>query len=94
MIRFVHVNGRTPRRGGYCALCGAKIEVNYVREISTGLCYCDRVCYIGSPTLPWPALEYRAIDALAALPPCLPPSTTAKQSGQIVKFVDYSVIRA
>ena len=86
MIRFVHVNGRTPRRGGYCALCGAKIEVNYVREISTGLCYCDRVCYIGSPTLPWPALEYRAIDALAALPPCLPPSTTAKQSGPIATF--------
>jgi hypothetical protein len=89
MIRFVHVNGRTPRRGGYCALCGDKIEVNYVREISTGLCYCDGVCYVDSPTLPWPALEY-----LAALPPCLPPSTTAKQSGQIVKFVDYSVIRA
>ena len=41
VVRFVFVNGRTPRGKAHCALCCEKIGDRYVREISTGLIYCN-----------------------------------------------------
>jgi hypothetical protein len=41
-------------------LCGAKIEGDYVRDISTQFCYCDGVCFASHPTLPQRALVLRA----------------------------------
>jgi len=60
MMRFILVNGRIPRMATYCVLCGAKIEGNYVRDISTRFCYCDGVCFAGHPTLPQRALVFHA----------------------------------
>jgi hypothetical protein len=41
-------------------LCGAKVEGNYVRDISTQFCYCDGVCFADHPTLPQCALVFNA----------------------------------
>ena len=46
-MRFVLVNGRTPRSQSSCATCCEPIGENYLREIATRLSYCDRNCYRG-----------------------------------------------
>lgn len=45
--RFVLVNHRMPRLETQCALCGTKIERSYVRELCTGLLFCDQQCLAG-----------------------------------------------
>jgi hypothetical protein len=44
-MRFILVNGRTPRRRSFCALCWEPIGMSYLREIETRLSYCDDKCY-------------------------------------------------
>jgi hypothetical protein len=50
-MRFVLVNGRTPRPQSFCAMCCEPIGNGYLREIATRLSYCDRNCYLGRSTL-------------------------------------------
>ena len=44
-MKFVLVNARTPCRQLSCVLCGKTIGTGYLREIGTGLFYCDHDCY-------------------------------------------------
>jgi hypothetical protein len=45
-VRFVIVNGRTPFRQSFCALCCEPVgEGGYLRDIRTRLCYCGAECY-------------------------------------------------
>jgi hypothetical protein len=44
-VRFIMVNGRTPRPQSFCVMCDQPIEKNYLREIGTHLIYCDHDCY-------------------------------------------------
>jgi hypothetical protein len=44
-MRFVLVNGRTPFRKSFCVLCCEQMGATYLREIRTGLPYCDYECY-------------------------------------------------
>jgi hypothetical protein len=44
-MRFILVNGRTPCRQSFCALCSKPIGASYLREIATRLPYCDAGCY-------------------------------------------------
>jgi hypothetical protein len=44
-MKFVCVNEGTPRKQPSCALCGEPIGSGYLREIGTGLFYCDHDCY-------------------------------------------------
>jgi hypothetical protein len=44
-MNFVLVNGRTPCKESFCALCKERIGASYLREIGTQLCYCDHDCY-------------------------------------------------
>ena len=44
-MRFILVNGRTPRPEAFCVMCRAPVEKAYLREIGTGLLYCDHDCY-------------------------------------------------
>ena len=44
-MKFVLVNGRTPRPHSFCVLGGEPIGMSYLREIGTRLPYCDRNCY-------------------------------------------------
>lgn len=46
-FRFVLVNNRVPCVKTECALCGTKIERSYLRELQTGLVYCDPQCPAG-----------------------------------------------
>jgi hypothetical protein len=46
-MKFVLVNGRTPRPQSFCGLCCEPIGMSYVREFATRLCYCDYKCYAG-----------------------------------------------
>jgi hypothetical protein len=44
-MKFILVNGRTPRPQSFCALCRQPIGASYLREIETRLPYCDDECY-------------------------------------------------
>ena len=44
-MRFVLVNGRSPRRQSFCVKCDQPIGASYLREIGTHLAYCDHNCY-------------------------------------------------
>jgi hypothetical protein len=46
-MKFVLVNGRSPRPESFCALCCEPIGENYLRELTTRLSYCDHKCYLG-----------------------------------------------
>lgn len=58
-MRFVLVNGRSPRQNSFCAMCCEPIGAGYVREIATELLYCDRDCYLNRGIRSVPALPYR-----------------------------------
>ncbi len=44
-MRFVLVNGRSPRPRSGCVMCNQQIEAGYLREVGTNLVYCDHDCY-------------------------------------------------
>jgi len=44
-MRFILVNGRTPRLYTFCALCRKPVGANYLREVGTHLIYCDHDCF-------------------------------------------------
>jgi hypothetical protein len=46
-MKFVLVNGRTPRPHAFCVLCGEPIGESYLRDLTTRLSYCDHECYAG-----------------------------------------------
>jgi hypothetical protein len=46
-MKFVLINGRTPRPASFCALCCEPIAESYVRDLSTRSSYCDQACYLG-----------------------------------------------
>lgn len=46
-MKLILVNGRTPCRNSFCALCGESITNSYLRELATQLYYCDHGCYTG-----------------------------------------------
>jgi len=54
-MKFVLVNGRTPRPQSFCSLCCEPIEGSYLRELTTRLSYCDHKCYAGHCKLRLPA---------------------------------------
>jgi hypothetical protein len=59
-MKFIVVNGRTPVRQSFCALCCEPIAGSYLREIATRLSYCDHKCYVGHCEITVPALQYHA----------------------------------
>jgi hypothetical protein len=55
-MKFVVVNGRTPRPQSFCTLCCEPIADSYLREVETRLSYCDHECYFAHCGLAVPAL--------------------------------------
>ena len=45
-MKFVLVNGRTPRSDSLCALCCEPMGDCYLRDLTTRLSYCDHTCYL------------------------------------------------
>jgi hypothetical protein len=71
-MRFILVNGRTPRSQSFCAMCCEPIEEGYLREIATGLSYCDRGCYLSRSMMKTVrALQIHSSDSRAAPLPTL-----------------------
>jgi hypothetical protein len=54
-MKYVLVNGRTPRSESSCAMCCKAIGETYLRELATRLAYCDPKCYVGHCNLAVPA---------------------------------------
>ena len=59
-MKFVLVNGRTPRPESFCALCCEAIGESYLRELATRLLYCSHQCYLGHCKLAMSVLKERA----------------------------------
>lgn len=59
-MRFVIVNGRTPRGKARCAVCCEEIGDRYVREIPTGLIHCNRHHGAGYSQISEVASRFRA----------------------------------
>jgi hypothetical protein len=55
-MKFVMVNGRTPRQPSFCARCRRSIGESYLREIATQLFYCSHGCYVDHQ-VPVPAFQ-------------------------------------
>jgi len=60
-MKFVLVNGRTPRMLSVCMLCCESIGDSYLRDIVTQLPYCDHKCYVDHCKVPVLALQYHAM---------------------------------
>ena len=60
-MKFVLVNGRTPRTQSFCALCCELIRESYLRDIETQLAYCNHKCYVEGCKVPVLALQYHAM---------------------------------
>jgi hypothetical protein len=59
-MKFILVNGRTPRPPALCALCCERIGENYLRETATRLFYCDHKCYVDHCKVPAKTLPNHA----------------------------------
>jgi hypothetical protein len=68
-MKFVLVNGRKPRKQSFCVLCNKSIEARYLREIGTGLFYCDHDCYADHCSSAVAALANFARASLVVLTP-------------------------
>jgi hypothetical protein len=60
-MKFVLVNGRTPRTQSFCALCCESIGENYLRDIAAQLTYCNHKCYVDYCKVPVFALQDHAM---------------------------------
>jgi hypothetical protein len=59
-MKFVVVNGRTPRQQTFCELCREPIGKSYLRELTTRLFYCDHRCYVDHREIASPAIQKHA----------------------------------
>ena len=62
-MRFVLVNGRSPRAEAHCAVCCTRVDRGYVRDPQTRLLYCDAQCFADHERMDDPV---RARDARLA----------------------------
>ena len=51
-VKFVLVNGRTPRPQSFCALCCEPIGDSYLRETAKRFSYWDHKCYVDHCKVP------------------------------------------
>lgn len=44
VLRYIVVNGRSPRQDGYCGICHTNLEQSYTRDLVTGITYHNPWC--------------------------------------------------
>jgi hypothetical protein len=59
-MKFIVVNGRTPRSQSLCSLCCEPIGESYLREVATRLPYCSQHCYVDHCGAPVMAFQHHA----------------------------------
>jgi len=59
-MKFILINGRTPRPQSPCVSCREPIGTGYLRAIATRLCYCDDECYASHRKRSVPGIENHA----------------------------------
>jgi hypothetical protein len=59
-MRFILVNGRTPRPRSLCVMCVHPVGTTYLREVGTQLIYCDHDCYAAHCESAVRLLDHRA----------------------------------
>jgi hypothetical protein len=65
-MRFVLVNGRTPCQRSLCVMCDQPIGAGYLREVGTGVAYCNQDCYADHCKIAVQLLENRSRASGAA----------------------------
>jgi len=60
-MRFILLNGKTPRTQSFCALCGEPIVESYLRDIAAQLPCCNYKCYVDHCKVSVPASQYHAM---------------------------------
>jgi hypothetical protein len=60
-MKFILVNGKTPRTQSFCALCGEPIGQSYLRDIAVQLAYCNYSCYVDHCKVSVLAIQYHAM---------------------------------
>jgi hypothetical protein len=73
-MKFVLVNGRSPRTQSFCALCCEPIGEGYVRELTTHLCYCNYECHVAHCKVAFSVLKERAKVPLPVRAEAIPSS--------------------
>ena len=68
-MRFVLVNGRTPRPLSLCVECAQPIGESYLREFGSRQVYCDYNCYATVHSKPTTALIRTRARAYRTVPP-------------------------
>jgi hypothetical protein len=63
-MKYVLVNGRTPRPSTRCGMCRVPIADGYVRDIATGLSYCNHRCWVDRPHAIVPYVQKRSAATL------------------------------
>jgi hypothetical protein len=95
-MKFVLVNGRMLCTQSSCVMCDEPIGAGYLREIGTGLCYCDHDCYAGHCKSAVLALANHARASSAAFVSAAPtsvrelPTRSAERSNQDPTVADES----
>jgi hypothetical protein len=59
-MKFVVVNGRSPRLQSTCTQCRKEIGDSYLRDIATRLSYCTHKCYAGRRKSAISAIRFQA----------------------------------
>jgi hypothetical protein len=59
-MKFVVVNGRSPRLQSTCTQCRKQIGDSYLRDIATRLSYCNQKCYGGHRKSAVSAIRFQA----------------------------------
>jgi hypothetical protein len=59
-MKFVVVNGRSPRLQSICTRCREQIGDSYLRDIATRLSYCNHKCYAGRRKSAVSAIRFQA----------------------------------
>lgn len=59
-MKYVLVNGRTPRSESSCAKCSKALGESYLRELTTRFTYCDPKCYLAHAKAVVPVHNERA----------------------------------
>jgi hypothetical protein len=85
-MKFILINGRTPRPQAVCVSCREPIAMGYPREIETQLCYCDDECYASHRRAQRPCHRKSCEGILSSKPPMTWESMCTLLASRVLEF--------